>query len=342
MKIDLSKDQKADLEKRHRVERDGRIRDRIKAVLLFSEGWTGEEIAQALRIHPETVYEHLKDYRTQDKLAPTNGGSYSALTQIQSEELISHLAANLYATVQGICGYVQETYAATYSVAGMTKWLHRHKFSYKKPHPVPSKADPIKQAEFIEQYNLLMKTTPEDEPIEFGDGVHPTMATKIGRGWIRTGQEKLIKTIASRSRVNYFGSINLETMSMTIGSHEAINSESMEAHFKVLRDKYPKSPWIHLILDQGPYNKSERTAQSAKKYRIKLHFLPTYSPNLNPIERVWKVMNEYVRNNVVFESKTDFKEALDAFFKTTWDKIANSLKGRINDNFQILKPAPSG
>ena len=55
-----------------------------------------------------------------------------------------------------------------------------------------------------------MKTTPEDEPIEFGDGVHPTMATKIGRGWIRTGQEKLIKTIASRSRVNYFGSINLE------------------------------------------------------------------------------------------------------------------------------------
>jgi transposase len=342
MKIELSKDQKADLEKRHRVERDGRIRDRIKAVLLFAEGWTGEEIAQALRIHPETVYEHLKDYRTQDKLAPTNGGSYSALTQIQSEELISHLAANLYATVQDICGYVQETYATTYSVAGMTKWLHRHKFSYKKPHPVPSKADPIKQAEFIEQYNLLMKTTPEDEPIEFGDGVHPTMATKIGRGWIRTGQEKLIKTIASRSRVNYFGSINLETMSMTVGSYEAINSESMEAHFKVLRDKYPKSPWIHLILDQGPYNKSERTAQSAKKYCIKLHFLPTYSPNLNPIERVWKVMNEYVRNNVVFESKTDFKEALDAFFKTTWDKIANSLKARINDNFQILKPAPSG
>ncbi len=342
MKIELSKEDKADLEKRHRVERDGRIRDRIKAVLLFAEGWTGEEIAQALRIHPETVYEHVKDYRTQDKLAPTNGGSYSALIQIQSEELISHLEANLYSTVQDICGHVQETYAVTYSVPGMTKWLHRHKFSYKKPHPVPSKADPIKQAEFIEQYNLLMKTTPEDEPIEFGDGVHPTMATKIGRGWIRTGQEKLIKTIASRSRVNYFGSINLETMSMTVGSHEAINSESMEAHFKVLRDKYPESPWVHLILDQGPYNKSERTAQSAKKYRIKLHFLPTYSPNLNPIERVWKVMNEYVRNNVVFSSKTEFKEALDTFFNSTWDKIANSLKSRINDNFQILKTAPSG
>jgi predicted ArsR family transcriptional regulator len=74
MKIDLSKEHKAELEKRHRVERDGRIRDRIKAILLSAEGWTGEEIAQALRIHQETVYEHLRDYRTQEKLAPGNGG----------------------------------------------------------------------------------------------------------------------------------------------------------------------------------------------------------------------------------------------------------------------------
>jgi transposase len=342
MKIELSKEKKEELEKRHRLERDGRIRDRIKAVLLFAEGWKGKEIAQALRIHPETVYEYLKGYRTQDKLAPTNGGSQSALSQAQSEALIFHLDANLYATVQDIFGYVKETYAVTYSIPGMTKWLHRQKFSYKKPRLMPSKANPIKQAEFIEQYNLLMKTTPEDEPIEFGDGVHPTMATKLGRGWIRTGQEKLIKTIASRSRVNYFGSIHLETMSMTVGSHETINSDSIEVHFKMLRDKSPKSPWIHFILDQGPYNKSEKTAQAAKMHRIKLHFLPTYSPNLNPIERVWKVMNEYVRNNIVFASKTEFKEALDNFFNSMWDKIANSLKSRINDNFQILKPVSSG
>ena len=180
MRIALSNDQKKELEKRHRVERDGRIRDRIKAVLLSSEGWTGEEIAQALRIHPETVYEHLKDYRTQEKLKPTNGGSQSALTSAQSEALITHLEANLYATVQEICGYVHVTYGVTYSVPGLTHWLHRHTFSYKKPHPVPSKADPLKQAKFIEYYNLLMKITAEDEPIEFGDGVHPTMATKIG------------------------------------------------------------------------------------------------------------------------------------------------------------------
>lgn len=112
MKIDLSKEQKAELEKRHRVERDGRVRDRIKAVLLFSEGWKGEEIAQALRIHTETVYEHLKDYRTQEKLTPTNGGSQSFLRPAQIEKLISHLEENLYPTVRDICGYVQATYVS--------------------------------------------------------------------------------------------------------------------------------------------------------------------------------------------------------------------------------------
>jgi transposase len=88
------------------VERDGRVKDRIKAVLLNSEGWSGEEIAQALRIHQETVCDHLKDYRTQEKLRPANGGSQSFLTLAQTEELISHLEANFYTTVHGICKYV--------------------------------------------------------------------------------------------------------------------------------------------------------------------------------------------------------------------------------------------
>src|SRR5690606_36194066 len=123
MKIELSKEHKVELEKRHRVERDGHIRDRIKAVLLCVENRTGEEIAQALRIHQETVYEHLKDYRTQDKLAPTNGGLESSFIQAQTEELRCRFETNLYATVQDIWRYVQETYGVKCSVPGMTKRL---------------------------------------------------------------------------------------------------------------------------------------------------------------------------------------------------------------------------
>ena len=48
-----------------------------------------------------------------------------------------------------------------------------------------------------------------------------------------------------------------------------------------------------------------RKPPSHKKFV--LHILPPYSPNLNPIERVWKVMNEHVRNNEVFSSFKKFK-----------------------------------
>jgi len=62
-----------------------------------------------------------------------------------------------------------------------------------------------------------------------------------------------------------------------------------------------------------------------------------YSPNLNPIERLWKVMNEHARNNQYFATPKLFKESIDKFFRLTLPDIADSLNSRINDNFQILK-----
>ena len=61
--------------RRHRTERDRHAADRINAVLLHDEGWTQVEIAQALRIRPETVHDHLEEFKRLKKLAPLNGGS---------------------------------------------------------------------------------------------------------------------------------------------------------------------------------------------------------------------------------------------------------------------------
>ncbi len=78
-------------------------------------------------------------------------------------------------------------------------------------------------------------------------------------------------------------------------------------------------------------------AKAAEKLNIKLHFLPAYSPNLNPIERLWKVMNEHSRNNRFFKTAKEFKDAIKLFFEQTLPGIGASLDSRINDNFQILE-----
>jgi len=340
MKIVLTIIEKEALELQHSKERDRRVADRIKAVLLTAEGWTQKQIAQALRIRYETVQDHLNDYQDSKKLKPENGGSKSHLNPDQTSQLINHLEANTYLKSEHICAYVEQTFEVKFTTSGMTQWLTRNGFSYKKPKGTPAKADPEKQAEFVRYYEDLLNTLPEDEPVEFADAVHPTMATKITYGWIRKGKDKLIATTASRTRVNLLGSINLETMEVTIASHETINSKAMEKHFAALRKKYPKAPRIHQILDRGSYNISAATMSAAKKYGIVLHHLPTYSPNLNPIERLWKVMNEFVRNNRVFKSASEFRQAIDDFF-AKWPQIAHSMIDRINDNFQTINKVSS-
>jgi len=341
MNIELSNTEKEHLELQHRKERDRRVADRIKAVLLRSEGWTQKQIAQALRIRYETVQNHLNDYARINKLKPENGGSKTRLSPHQEDELAAHIEENTYLKAHKICEYVHHKYAVTFTLSGMTQWLERNGFSFKKAKGTPAKADPEQQAQFIKGYEKLLKDTPEDEPIEFADAVHPTMATKITHGWIRKGKDKKIDTIASRTRVNVLGSINLETMGITISDHETVNSHALKQHFELLRRKYPKAPTIHLILDRGSYSRSKETKSAAKDLGIKLHYLPPYSPNLNPIERLWKVMNEYARNNQVFKTAKEFRTKIFEFFETTWPKIADNMVDRINDNFQSINKASS-
>jgi transposase len=340
MNIDLTEQEKEQLELRHKTERDRRVADRIKAVLLNSEGWSQKQISQALRIRYETVKGHLVDYKENKKLKPENGGSKSQLLKEQAAELVAHIAENTYLKAELIRDYISHKYSVTMTLSGITKWLERNGFSYKKPKGTPAKADSALQDEFVKRYQDLLNETQDDEPIEFLDAVHPTMATKITYGWIRTGQDKQIETTASRTRMNLLGSINLETMSVTIESHETINSQSLSRHFEALQQKYPKAPTIHLITDRGAYNTSKETKAAAEQYGITLHHLPPYSPNLNPIERLWKVMNEYARNNQVFKTAKEFRQAIMCFFNTTWPKIAQNMVDRINDNFQNVDKYP--
>ena len=167
--LNLNQEQKRTLENRHRRERDGRVRDRIKAVLLKHEGWTERQVAQALRLHEETVRQHLREWQNEEKLSPANGGSQSKLTQAQTRVLKAHLETQIYTQAKDICLYVMKTFGVAYTVSGMTKWLHKHGFRYKQPKLVPAKADLVKQEAFVEEYLTLLDTTPVEEPIVFLD-----------------------------------------------------------------------------------------------------------------------------------------------------------------------------
>ncbi len=64
-----------------------------------------------------------------------------------------------------------------------------------------------------------------------------------------------------------------------------------------------------------------------------------FRKNLNPIERLWKVMNEHVKNNHYFATAKELRERIDEFFEVTLPEISETLTCQINDNFQTLKSA---
>jgi len=127
--MNLTQQQKEVLEAQHKKERDHRIADRIKAVLLRNEGWSQIQIAQALRVRPETVHEHLNDFEKKQKLKPENGGSESYLDEQQTAVIIQHLEQKIYTKVSDICAYIRHSYSVRFTVSGMTKWLHKQGFS---------------------------------------------------------------------------------------------------------------------------------------------------------------------------------------------------------------------
>jgi transposase len=334
----VTAEEKTELELRHQSCENRKEGDRIKAILLRSEGWTVPQISQALRLHQSTVIKHIEAYKKHSKLKNESGGSASHLTEEQTQELIAHLEENTYAHNHQIVLYIKEHFGVTYTVAGLHKWLHRNGFSYKKPKGMPHKADAELQRQFVEEYTNLKQEVSEEEPILFMDSVHPTQATKLTYGWIRKGQTKHVGTTASRTRLNIIGAIQLGHISEAITSqYETINAESIIDFMGKIRTQYSDNKTVHLILDQAGYHRSFLVAEQALKLNIKLHFLPPYSPNLNPIERLWKVMNEQVRNNRFFKGAKDFKDAINAFFDSILPRIGNNLCGRINDNFQFLK-----
>ena len=270
----LTDQKKKELERTHEKTRDGRVRDRIKAVLLASEGWSSSMISQALRIHETTVLRHLKDFEQLEKLKPENGGSSSHLSVAQTMTLIDHLSEHLYHHTRQIASYVKEEFDINYTVAGMNKWLHHNGFRYKKPKGIPRKVDEKKQVDFIEYYEELKGTS---DPILFLDAVHPTQATKISYGWIRKGEDKAIVTTGSRSRMNIVGALTLDDIANTVvESYETINSESIVRFFWKLKKEshYPLEQKVHIILDGAGYHRTELVQNAAKVLNIELHYLP--------------------------------------------------------------------
>jgi len=335
-KMNLSSEAKLQLERLARQTRDKHEYTRICVILARSEGMSAESIAQAHRISVSSVYLYLTEYEKENKSQhEIRGGTESKLNREQAKELLLHLQQVTYLHTKDVCRYVKAKYGIEYSRSGMNHWLISHGFSYKEPLKVPGKLDPEKQDQFIAKYQQLKTDLKAGEEVFFLDAVHPDFQSQAVCGWILKSETKTLSTTNKQFRLHFVGALNLENMTVLTREYETVNAENMIDYFRALESNSTASK-LHVICDNGRANKNKTLEEYLKSSKIEIHYLPPYSPNLNPIERLWKVMRERKTYNKCYESFAQFSTAIRSFFFEEIPKIAGILKERINDNFQRI------
>ena len=323
----------------HRREHDRRLADRIKIILAFNQGYSAAEIAAMLLIDEETPRRYLDTFLAdgfKKLLSLKYQGSESLLSEEQKSSLKIHLSERTYLSSKEIILYIQNNYNVKISTSGCRSILKSLGFVYRKPKLIPGKVNEQKQLEFIEKYNALKKNLAGEDKIYFIDGVHPTHNVKPAFGWILKSDKKTIRSNTGRQRININGALCLDKKEVLIQESKTINAQSTISLFEMILSKNSESKNIFIISDNARYYKCKLlSAWLEKNQAIKMVYLPSYSPNLNLIERVWRHMHKKVTYNQYYEKFSFFRERILKFFlefQSNWEDVVKLL----NDKFQII------
>lgn len=336
----LTQEQLQCLKRAHRRQRNKKKAYRINAVCLLGQGWSVKDVSEALLLDTDTLRNYWDRYQSggipgllKDKYV----GGESHLTDVEKHQLEAHLQENVYARVKDIINYVKAEFDVSYSESGMTKLLHTLGFSYKKPKKLPGKSNKKAQEEFIKRYHEIKREKNLDDSIYFMDATHPHHQTLTNYGWIKRGEEKPIRTSLTQKKLNIQGAINIETLEVVSSFEPWLTEESTLDFLEKMRQKVPKGR-IYLVSDRAPYYHTQRVKDYAESMAISMEYLPAYSPNLNPIERLWLYFQKQVLHNKYFSTFKLFEDSARKFFANIrWHK--KNLEDLITDNFQTL---PSG
>jgi len=206
---------------------------------------------------------------------------------------------------------------------------------------IPAKADPEKQAEFLknELEPRLEEAKAGKRAVFFVDSAHFVLSAFLGFLW--SFKRIFIQSPSGRQRFNVLGALNAITHEMiTVVNDTYITSESVCTLLEKLAALKLGIP-ITIFLDNARYQRCNLVVEKAKSLQIELCFLPSYSPNLNLIERVWKFVKKKCLYSKYYEKFPAFKSAISTCLSELSSTHKSELATLLSLRFQLFEKAQS-
>jgi putative transposase len=334
--IVLNPDQRQALLDRYRKDRDPEVRFRAHLLLLLADGYTWATVATILFCSSRTIDRWVKRYQQLgiDALGGQKRGRPfrfdTSWIQVVVEWVSKHSPRQFgFLRSRWCCEAVVllmlELHQVEVSRETVRRWLHRGNLVYRRPRPVLKPKDPDRQAK-LDALRTLLAELPDDETAVFQDEVDINTNPKIGSMWMVKGQQAEVETPGNNEKRYLSGSIHWRTgqVFLTTGKpKQGRNTALFLAHLDELRSRLRRYKKIHVICDNAKCHTSDEVAVYLWEHRerIELHLLPKYSPDCNPIERVWWNLHDRITRNHRCET---MEELLDLTF--AWLGSRNPFK----------------
>jgi transposase len=173
--------------------------------------------------------------------------------------------------------------------------------------------------------------------VYFVDGAHFLYASFVG--WVWCWVRLCIRAASGRKRYNVLGALHAVSHRLIrVANHSYLNAVAVCDLLRLVAKASVGRP-VTLVLDNARYQKCVLVTDLARSLSIHLLYLPSYSPNLNLIERVWKFVKKQCLRSVYHQTYEGFTAAIDnclAGLDTTHKQDMNSL---LTHKFQMFDDA---
>lgn len=311
------------LERRSAKTRDKVEFRRCQIVLQWAAGQRPEQIAPSLNCAVGSVYRTVAAFRQQGESALVHRSSPGRPRKVRAEHdtaLDRAIQQEPRQVGQNFSNWTAHKLAVYLKLAVHAVTILRHlwalRWRWRRPVPRIASPDPRYRAKARYLKDLRRQARRGRIHLYYADEMDVALLPTLSGRWMRLGQQVEIDTPGQNAKQYVFGAVNYVTGALIWTPWANKNNVGFRQLLKqVLACHVAETTKVVMVLDNYRIHKAKAVQEWLGRHRpqFRLYFLPTYSPRLNPIERMWHHFRRNVTDNYFFKTIVRLMRAVEAF-----------------------------